>query len=118
MTSAAHMAFDELTLESFKWENTLCAADAVAQNLPYPPEEHHPVRDIKASLEVSLPPAYYSAPPRCRLRITVALSSFACLRPTKGSWSGRYMANRRSTNSKTYRNGCIPRNRFPRVPHP
>ena len=46
MTSAAHMAFDELTLESFKWENTLCAADAVAQNLPYPPE-CLPVRDMK-----------------------------------------------------------------------
>ena len=41
------MAFDELTLESFIWENTMRAADAVAPNLPYPPEERLPVRDMK-----------------------------------------------------------------------
>ena len=40
---AARMAFDELTLESFIWENTMRAADAVAPNLPYPPEERRPV---------------------------------------------------------------------------
>jgi len=33
------------------------------------------------TLGVSLPPARHSAPPRCRLRITVAFSSFACLAP-------------------------------------
>jgi hypothetical protein len=54
-----------------------------------------------STLEVSLPPARHSAPPRCGLRITVAFSSFACLRPTKDSWRGRYMANRRSITSKT-----------------
>ena len=41
------MAFDELTLESFVRENTMGAADAVAPNLPYPPEERLPVRDVK-----------------------------------------------------------------------
>jgi len=53
------------------------------------------------TLEVSPPPAWHSAPPRCRLRISVAFSSFSCLRPPKDSWRGRYMANRRSINSKT-----------------
>jgi len=40
------MAFDEFILESFIWENTMRAADAVAPNLPYPPE-CLPVRDMK-----------------------------------------------------------------------
>ena len=54
------------------------------------------------TLKVSLPQARHSAPPRCSaLRITVAFSSFACLRPTKDSWRGRHMANRRSINSET-----------------
>jgi hypothetical protein len=41
------MAFDELTLESFIWENTMHAADAVAPNLSYPPQERLPVSDVK-----------------------------------------------------------------------
>ena len=41
------MAFDESTLESFIWENATRAADAVAPNLPYPPEERLAVRDVK-----------------------------------------------------------------------
>jgi hypothetical protein len=41
------MAFDELTLESFISENTMRAADAVAPNPQYPPEERLPVRDVK-----------------------------------------------------------------------
>jgi len=41
------MAFEEFTLESFIWENTLRAAHAVAPNLPPPPEERRPVRGIK-----------------------------------------------------------------------
>jgi hypothetical protein len=36
-----------LALESFTWENTTCAADAVALNLPYAPEVRLPVRDVK-----------------------------------------------------------------------
>jgi len=41
------MAFDELTLVSFIWENTMRAADAVAPNVPYSPEERLPMRDMK-----------------------------------------------------------------------
>jgi len=41
------MAFDDLNLESFIWENIMRAADAVAPNLPYLPEERLPVRDVK-----------------------------------------------------------------------
>jgi len=41
------MVFDDLTLESFMWENTMRAADAVAPNLPHPPEMGLPVRDVK-----------------------------------------------------------------------
>jgi len=52
------------------------------------------------TLEVSPPPAWHSAPPRCRLRISVAFPSFSCLRPTKDSWRGRSMANRRFINSE------------------
>jgi len=44
---AARMAFEELTLESFMWENTMRAAHAVAPNLPLPPEERRPVTGIK-----------------------------------------------------------------------
>ena len=36
------MAFDEFTLESFISENTMRAADAVAPNPQYPPEERLP----------------------------------------------------------------------------
>ena len=41
------MAFEEFTLESFIWENTMRAAPAVAPNLPPPPEERRPMRGIK-----------------------------------------------------------------------
>jgi len=41
------MAFEELTLETFTWENTMRAAHAVAPNLPPPPEKRRPVRGIK-----------------------------------------------------------------------
>ena len=41
------MAFDELTLESFIWENTMRAAHAVTPSLPPPPEERLPASDIK-----------------------------------------------------------------------
>jgi hypothetical protein len=41
------MAFEEFTLESFRWENTMRAAHAVAPNLPPPPEERRPMRGIK-----------------------------------------------------------------------
>ena len=41
------MAFDWLTLESLIWENTMRAANAVAPNLPPPPQERRPVRGIK-----------------------------------------------------------------------
>jgi len=56
--------------------------------------------EASGTLEVSPPPPRHSAPPRCRLRITLAFSSFACLRPTKDSWRGRALANRRSFNWK------------------
>jgi hypothetical protein len=36
------MAFDDLTLESFISDNTMRAADAVAPNLPYPPQARLP----------------------------------------------------------------------------
>jgi hypothetical protein len=45
--SAARTAFDELTVESFIWETTMCAADAAAPKLPYPLEGRLPVRNIK-----------------------------------------------------------------------
>jgi len=45
--SAVRMAFDDLTLEVFIWENTMRAADAVAPNLPYPAGARLLVRDIK-----------------------------------------------------------------------
>jgi len=41
------MAFDELTVESFIWESTMCAADAVAPKLAYPLKERLSVTDIK-----------------------------------------------------------------------
>ena len=44
---AARMEFDDLTLETFIWENTMCATDAVAPNLPYLLEERLAVRDVK-----------------------------------------------------------------------
>ena len=50
----------------------MLAADAVAPNLPYPPQERLPVRDIQPLARSKC---------RCKLRITVAFSSFACLRP-------------------------------------
>jgi len=55
------------------------------------------------TLEVSPPPAWHSAPPRCRLRISVAFYSFSCLRLPKDSWRGRCIkANRRSINSRHF----------------
>ncbi len=53
------MAFEEFTLESFRWENTMRAAHAVAPNLPPPPEERRPMRGIK--------PLERSKYHRCRL---------------------------------------------------
>jgi len=66
------------------------AADAVAPKLPDPLEERLPVRDIKplTRSKCHCRRRGHSAPPRCRLRITVAFSSFVCLRPTKDSWRG------------------------------
>ena len=39
------MAFDELTLESFIWKNTMRAANAVAPNLALPAEERRLVSE-------------------------------------------------------------------------
>ena len=44
---AACMAIDELIVASFIWENTMRAADAIAPNLPPPPEERRPVSEIQ-----------------------------------------------------------------------
>ena len=44
---AARIVFDELTLESFIWENTVRPAHAVAPNLAYPPGWRLPVRHSK-----------------------------------------------------------------------
>jgi len=58
------MEFDELTLESFIWENTMRAADAVAPNLPYPPQECLPVRDIQLLARSKCRCRRRSTPPR------------------------------------------------------
>ena len=42
-----HWAFDELTLELFIWGHAMRAADAVAPNLPPPPEERRPVSETQ-----------------------------------------------------------------------
>jgi len=58
------MAYDELTLESFIWENTMLAADAVAPNLPYPPQERLPVRDIQPLARSKCRCRRHGTPPR------------------------------------------------------
>jgi len=78
------------------------AADAVAPNSAVSASgaSSREANSASGTLEVSLPPLRLSAPPRfSALRITVAFSSFACLHPTKDSWRGQHMANRRSINS-------------------
>ena len=39
------MAFDELTCESFVWGIEMRTADAIALNLPPPPEDRRPVSE-------------------------------------------------------------------------
>ena len=78
--------------------HTRCRAESAAAARGASSREGY---QASGTLEVSPPPAWHSAPPRCRLRNTVAFSSFSCLRPTKHFRVGRYMANRRSINSTT-----------------
>jgi hypothetical protein len=58
------MAFDELTLESFVWENALRAAHAVAPNLPPQPEERLPVRGNKPLEHSKYRRRWRGTPPR------------------------------------------------------
>jgi len=59
------------------------------------------------TLEVSPPPTWHSAPPRCRLRISVAFSSFsACARPSISERVDIWRIEGLLTH-KLYRNGCI-----------
>ena len=63
------------------------------------------------TLEVSPPPAWHSAPPRCRLRISVAFSSLSCLRCARPRILGGDDLWRIDglLTRKVYRNGCIPK---------
>ena len=63
--SAARMAFDDSTLESFIRENTMCAAHVVTPNLPPPPEERVPVK-VKKPLEHSKYRRRRRGTPPCR----------------------------------------------------
>jgi len=103
------MAFDELTLESFIWGNTMCAADAVAPNVLYLPEKRLLVRDVKPLARSKCRRRRRGTPPRrdadcgsqwrfLRLR--------ACARPRILGGVDKWRIDDLLTR-KLYRNGCI-----------
>jgi len=59
------------------------------------------------TLDVSPSPAWHSAPPRCRLRITVVFSSLSCLRPPGISEWVNMLRIDDLLAQKLSRNGCI-----------
>jgi hypothetical protein len=79
------------------------AANAVAPNLPPPPEERRPVSETK--------PLYHGSTAAAGAALRHAAMQiadysgvffiFVPAAPTKDSWRGRCMANRPSINSKT-----------------
>jgi hypothetical protein len=82
---AARIVFDELTLGVIYMgkHNARCTRRRAEPGKSARVASSREAYYASGTLGVSLPPARHSAPPRCRLRITVAFSSFACLRPGK-----------------------------------
>ena len=103
------MAFEELTLESFIWENTTRAAHAVAPSLPPPPEERRPVRGIKPPERSKYHRRRLGTPPR---RDAGCGSHWrfprfrACARPSILGGDDVWRIDGLLTH-KLYRNGCI-----------
>jgi hypothetical protein len=104
------MCFYHMSDSRVNSSNAMRAADAVAPNLAYPPEERLPTTDIKPLARSKCRRRPRGAP-SCRRhargggRFPVQLSVRARKRlwsgPTKHLRVGRCMANRRSINSKT-----------------
>jgi len=92
----------------------MLAADAVAPNLAYPPEERLPTIDIKPLARSKCRRRPRDAPP-CRrharggdrfpVQLPVRALNNLWFGPTKHFRVGRYMANGLSLNSKLCRNG-------------
>ena len=109
MACAARIVFSHINDSSLNSSNAMRAADAVAPNLAYPPEERLPTTDIKPLARSQCRRRRRGAPP-CRRhargggRFPVLLLERARNRlwsgPTKHFRVGECMANRRSINSK------------------
>jgi len=103
------LAFDELTLELFIWGNALRAANAVAPNLPPPPEECRPVSKTKPLYQRKYRRCRRGAPlcrhADCRLQWRF-LNFRACARPKILERDDIWRIDRLLTQN-LYRNGCI-----------